>query len=305
MSTEDLRGRADATGTPGFPTEQRDVVHSPSATLALDRVVRAGRAMLERGGPFTSAELEALVGCSSRQLARDFGAVLGVSPRSFGHAARSGQARTLLRAREQVLDAIFGSGHGSVRAFYETTAPTLGMTPAQYASGGAGQLLRWTQVDTAVGAVLAVAGDLGLTAVHIGPDPVSMLADVQDGLPHARLDRADDELAETAAALRDLAEGRPTKQDLPADVGGTAFQARVWSALRRIPAGQTRSYSEVAAELGAPSAVRAVARACGANRTALVVPCHRVVRADGGLGGYRWGLEVKRQLLAAEAAAVA
>lgn len=142
-----------------------------------------------------------------------------------------------------------------------------------------------------------------MTAVHIRPDLPAMLAEVQSELPRARLDRADDELAETAVALRALAQGRPAQQALPADVGGTAFQARVWAALRRIPAGQTRSYSQVAADLGAPSAVRAVARACGVNRTALVIPCHRVIRADGGLGGYRWGLEVRRQLLAAEAAA--
>jgi AraC family transcriptional regulator of adaptative response/methylated-DNA-[protein]-cysteine methyltransferase len=278
------------------------VVAAPTDAVTLERVLRACRAMVARGGPVPADELQRLVGCSPRQLARDFARLVGASPRTFGHAVRTGQARSLLRSREQVMEAVFDAGYGSVRGFYETTAPTLGMTPSAFASGGAGQQLRWTHVETTVGTVLAVAGDLGLTAVRIGSDSARLLDEVRAELPAALFLRADDELADTAQALRALADGNPAHLDLPVDVGGTAFQARVWAALRRIPAGQTRTYAEVAADVGAPTAVRAVASACGANPVALIVPCHRVVRADGTLGGYRWGLSVKQQLLNAERA---
>jgi AraC family transcriptional regulator of adaptative response/methylated-DNA-[protein]-cysteine methyltransferase len=274
---------------------------SPEA-VTLERVLRACRAMIAHGGPLPAADLQALVGCSPRQLARDFATLLGASPQTFGHAVRTGEARSLLRAREQIAEAVFDAGYGSVRGFYEKAAPTLGMTPSAYSAGGAGQRLRWTSVETQVGTVLAVAGDLGLAAVRIGPDAASLLEEVRIELPAAIFVRADEELADTAVALRAVAEGHPAQLDLPVDVAGTAFQARVWAALRRIPAGQTLTYAEVAADIGAPTAVRAVASACAANRIALVVPCHRVIRSDGSLGGYRWGLSVKQQLLDAELA---
>jgi AraC family transcriptional regulator of adaptative response/methylated-DNA-[protein]-cysteine methyltransferase len=301
---------ADDAATAGFRPCRRcrpDAVGQPDSvaradSVTLERVVRACRAMIVNGGPVPAAELQQLVGCSPRQLARDFARLVGASPRAFGHAVRTGQARSLLRTREQVVEAVFDAGYGSVRGFYETAAPTLGMTPSAYLSGGAGQQLRWTSIETEVGTVLAVAGDLGLVAVRIGPDAAALLDEVRGELPAALFVRADDDLADAARALRAIAEGHSAQLDLPVDVGGTAFQARVWAALRRIPTGQTRTYAEVAADIGAPSAVRAVAGACGANRVALVVPCHRVVRADGTLGGYRWGLAVKQQLLDAELA---
>jgi AraC family transcriptional regulator of adaptative response/methylated-DNA-[protein]-cysteine methyltransferase len=277
-------------------------VSSTADAVMLDRVLLACRAMVAHGGPLPAAELQRLVGCSARQLARDFATLVGASPRAFGHAVRTGQARSLLRAREQVAGAVFEAGFGSIRGFYETTAPTLGMTPRTFASGGSGQRLRWTSVETTVGTVVAVAGDLGLAAVRVGSDGPGLLDEIRSELPAAGFARADDELAETAQALRALADGYPAHVDLPVDVSGTAFQARVWAALRRIPPGQTRTYADVAADIGAPTAVRAVAGACAANPVALVVPCHRVVRSDGTLGGYRWGLEVKQHLLEAERA---
>jgi AraC family transcriptional regulator, regulatory protein of adaptative response / methylated-DNA-[protein]-cysteine methyltransferase len=295
MSPDERQGQAVAARADPHHTGATDAVK-------LQRVVRACRAMVEHGGPLPAAELQQVVGCSSRQLARDCAVLLDVSPRAFGHAVRTGHARSLLRSCDHLIDAIFEAGFGSVRGFYETSAPTLGMAPSAYASGGAGQLLRWTSVGASMGTVLAVVGDLGLTAVRIGPDQIGLLDEVRSELPAAHLIQADHELAEAAAALRALADGHPAQVDLPVDVGGTAFQARVWSALRRIPTGQTRSYAEVATEVGAPSAGRAVARACAANRLALVVPCHRVVRSDGTLGGYRWGLAVKQALIDAERA---
>lgn len=276
---------------------------SPAGDPRVERVVLACRAMVEVGGPLPAEELERVTAVSARQLARDFDAVVGVAPRTFGHAVRSGRARLLLRRHEQVTDAVFAAGFGSTRAFYETTGPTLGMAPRRYARGGAGQVLRWTAVGTDLGTVVAVAGDLGLTAVRIGDDVDALLAQVRAELPAAAFERDDDGLADLAAGLRALAAGGSPAGELPLDLHGTAFQARVWDALRRIPAGQTRSYTEVAAEIGAPTAVRAVASACARNPVALVVPCHRVIRGDGSMGGYRWGLAVKERLLARERAA--
>lgn len=279
------------------------MTENPAGRTQVDRVVRACRAMVAAGGPLTSAELERLTACSARQLARDFDALVGVSPRAFGQAVRTGEARRLLREHQQVTDAVWAAGFGSTRAFYDTASPTLGMSPQHYARGGRGQSLRWTTTASGLGTILAVAGDLGLAAVRIAPDDVAaeaLLAEVAAELPHATLERDDDGLTELAEGLRRLADGTAPTQDLPVDLHGTAFQARVWAALRRIPAGQTRSYTEVAAEIGAPTAVRAVASACARNPVALVIPCHRVIRGDGSMGGYRWGLEVKERLLARE-----
>ncbi|WP_372592732.1 methylated-DNA--[protein]-cysteine S-methyltransferase [Actinotalea sp.] len=272
----------------------------PSETLALGsparRVVLACRAMVGAGGPLPAQALADLTLTSSRQLARDFRSVIGVTARDFGAAVRTGEARTLLRDLGQVTEAVFAAGY-SVRGFYEETGPTLGMPPRSFAAGAPSELLRWTTVSTELGWVIAVAGDLGLADVRIGQEQDALVATIAAEYPRARLVRADEDLAAVADALRSLTAGRPGVADLPLDLRGTAFQATVWSALRRIPAGQTRTYTEVAAEIGSPRSVRAVARACATNHLALVVPCHRVVRADGSLGGYQWGLEVKERLL--------
>ena len=273
-----------------------------SRSTAVDRVIVACRAMVAAGGPLPAQSLADLTTTSSRQLGRDFHSVIGVPPRSFGSAVRTGEARSLLRDLGQVTDAVFAAGY-SVRGFYEETGPTLGMPPRSFAAGAPSQLLRWTTVLTDLGWVVAVAGDLGLADVRIGPDPEALVATIVAEYPHARLERADEDLADVADVLRAMTTGRPGVADLPLDLRGTAFQATVWSALRRIPVGQTRTYRQVAEEIGAPRSVRAVARACATNRLALVVPCHRVVRSDGSMGGYRWGLEVKERLLELEQSA--
>lgn len=273
----------------------------PTAAVSLRRVVVACRGMVASGGPLSTKELERLTGCGARQLVREFSASIGVSPRAFGNAVRTGEARRLLRKHDQVIDAIFAAGFGSVRGFYETASPTLGMTPKDYAAGATGQPLRWTTAKTNIGEVLAVTGALGLAAVRIGDQVQPLFDEVLKEFPQAAFVRDDDGLSELASALRDLADGRGRSlEHLPVDLRGTAFQAKVWQALRRIPVGQTRSYTEVATEIGAPTAVRAVANACASNRLALVVPCHRVVRTDGKLGGYRWGLAVKQALIDSE-----
>lgn len=271
-----------------------------AAPLARSRVASACDAMTEAGGPLPVSELAARLHCSPRQLQRDFAEVLGVTPRQFGQAVRTDRTRTALRSADSVLDAAFAAGYGSVRGFYEEAARRLGMTPSDYIAGAPRHLLLWSVASTPVGDVIAVATPRGLAAVRIGDERV-LVCEIVDEFPHATLQRDDAAMADVMTALTALTRGQRAP-DLPIDVHGTAFQARVWSALQEIPAGQTRTYTEVAEAIGRPSSVRAVARACATNRVALAIPCHRVVRSDGSLAGYRWGLAVKSSLLESESA---
>ncbi len=276
----------------------------PPTDAARERVLTAVRAMDEAGGPVPSPELAAVAQCSERQLSRSFREVLGISPREYGEAVRTGRARDLLRTLDSVTDAAFEAGYGSSRGFYEEAGQRLGMKPRAYASGAPGITLAWSAAPVRIGDhdrwILAVASIDGLCAVRIGADLEALAAEVAHEFPAAALERSDDTLADVMAALVQLARGERSSATLPLDVQGTAFQARVWHALVQIPRGETRSYSQVAESMGRPTAVRAVARACATNPVALVVPCHRVVRSDGSLSGYRWGLEIKGTLLAAE-----
>jgi AraC family transcriptional regulator, regulatory protein of adaptative response / methylated-DNA-[protein]-cysteine methyltransferase len=264
------------------------------------RVSSACDAMTRAGGPLPLTELADLLHCSARQLQRDFADVLGISPRQFGQAVRTDRTRQALRSADSVLDAAFDAGYGSVRAFYEEAARRLGMTPSDYLAGAPEQVLLWSVVRTPVGDVIAVATPRGLAAVRIGAEG-DLVREIRGEFPQAVLERDDAAMADVMAALSALAQGRRAP-GLPVDVHGTAFQARVWNALQEIPAGQTRTYSQVAESIGSPTSVRAVARACATNRVALAIPCHRVVRSDGSLAGYRWGLAVKQSLLASESA---
>lgn len=256
--------------------------------------------MDDAGGPVPVSALASEGGCTPRQLQRDFAEVLGISPRQYGQAVRTDRSRASLRSTDSVLNAVFDAGYGSVRAFYEEAARRLGMTPTQYMAGAPGLPLLVSSVTTSVGDVVAVATPRGLAAVRIGAE-ASLMDELRDEFAHATLERDDDAMRDVMTALATLAEGR-TAADLPIDVQGTAFQARVWAALREIPAGETRTYTQVAESIGSASSVRAVARACATNKVALAIPCHRVVRADGDLAGYRWGLTVKSSLLASESA---
>ncbi|MFC7162572.1 methylated-DNA--[protein]-cysteine S-methyltransferase [Aquipuribacter hungaricus] len=269
------------------------------------RVAAACRVMDDAGGQVPADDLAVAARCSRRQLSRAFAAVLGVTPRQYGRAVRTGRAREVLRAGASVGDAVWQAGYGSARGFYEEAGRRLGMSPAEFAAGARGRRLQWSATATRVGTVLVVVSPDGICAVRIDPDadpadPAAPLAEVRAELPHAELVRDDAALVHVTAAVQALARGEDAGAGLPLDVAGTAFQARVWQALREIPAGATRSYTEVAAAIGAPTSVRAVARACATNPVALVVPCHRVVRSDGALAGYRWGLAVKRSLVDAE-----
>ncbi len=273
-------------------------------TPALSAPVAAAVAALrEAGRPVRTAELQGATGIGIRQLQRAFTREVGVSPRAYGEALRVEAARTALSGATTVSDAAFAAGYGSMRGFYDAVGPRLGVAPATWAAGGADEELLWAAAPHPVGTLVVVASRRGVVAARIdepGSDGSAQLAVVAAELPRATFTRDDEALAGVLAHLARLASGLPAGDDVPLDVRGTAFQASVWAALREVPPGTTRSYADVATSIGRPSAVRAVASACAANPAALVTPCHRVIRGDGGLGGFRWGLEVKAALLDAE-----
>lgn len=248
------------------------------------------------------AAMAAGLGWSERHLRRRFSELVGVPAGSYLRAQQAERVRAGLRAGMPVSDAAFEAGYGSSRAFYEHGASRLGMTPARYRTGGAGERIGYTSMATPIGMVVLASTARGVCAVRVGSNEKALVAEVTAEFPEAVIERDDDGLVDVAVVLAGAVRGDDDATVLPMDLQGTAFQVRVWEALRAIPAGDTRSYSEVAAEIGSPTAARAVAGACAANPAALMVPCHRVVRQDGSLGGYRWGIATKQALLAAEAA---
>jgi AraC family transcriptional regulator of adaptative response/methylated-DNA-[protein]-cysteine methyltransferase len=249
-------------------------------------------------------ELAAAVGLSERRLRVVFRERLGVTPRGWVSARRSERLRAHLAGGRDVLGALFDAGYGSSSAAYEAAGGELGMAPGRYRTGGAGERIRWTATPIPDGVALVAATERGLCAVRLGKEPAALESELRAEFPRAAVTRDDPGMAEMAALVSDLAAGRPRPEvsGLPLDVHATAFRRRVWEALRRIPAGETRSYGQVAAAIGAPKAARAVGAACAANPVAVVVPCHRVVASDGSLHGYAYGLSRKRQLLDAERA---
>ena len=266
----------------------------------MQRVLVACRAMEASGGPIETATLASLAVCSARQLQRDFTGSVGVTPREYGRSVRTTLARVALRSASTVTEVINDAGYGSVRAFYEEAGRRLGMTPSEFASGARGELLIWAMAPSAVGILIAVASARGLCAVRIGTSEATLELKIATEFSNANLIRDEEAMTDVMTALRALAL-TGSNANLPLDIRGTAFQARVWQALREIPSGQTRTYTEVAGEIGSPRGARAVASACANNPIALAIPCHRVIRGDGSLAGYAWGLEVKEQLLALEA----
>jgi AraC family transcriptional regulator of adaptative response/methylated-DNA-[protein]-cysteine methyltransferase len=262
---------------------------------------RAIDAHLEAGeeGPPRLADLAAAAGLSRFHFQRLFTALLGLPPRVFADARRVARLKQGLRSGIGVAQAGYDAGFGSSSRVYEQAAARLGMTPATYAKGGAGAALRYSTCASPLGHVLVAATQSGIAAVYLGDDVTALLRDLKAEFPAATITAADglqDWLAEIVARLG----GATPSTRLPLDVRATAFQQRVWAALAAIPPGETRTYAQIAAGLGVPRGQRAVGRACATNPVAVIVPCHRAVRGDGGLGGYRWGLERKRRLLAAE-----
>jgi AraC family transcriptional regulator of adaptative response/methylated-DNA-[protein]-cysteine methyltransferase len=241
---------------------------------------------------------------SSAHLQRTFKRVLGVSPRAYVAAKREERLRGALRTGHSVGRAVFEAGYASGRPVYGAAAAPLGMTPATYRRGGAGATMRYTIVDSPLGHLLVAATDRGVCSVKLGDRASALEADLRSEFPAAQLEREPGPPRPWVAAIRASLAGKAAADvaALPLDVRATAFQRRVWDALRRIPLGETRTYAEVAAGLGAPSGARAVARACATNPVAIVVPCHRVIRTGGATSGYRWGLARKEALLDAERA---
>ncbi len=251
------------------------------------------------------AELADAAGISRFHFHRVFKQVTGATPRDWGKAHRLGRFAAHLDAGAGVAAATYAAGFGASSRAYAAAPSGLGMTPGARRKGGKGETIRYTVVATPVGAALVAATARGICMTALGDDAAALEADLRRRFPAAALEPADAALADWAERIVRFVTLPRAQPELPLDIRGTAFQAQVWRALQKIPPGTTRSYGEIAAALGRPRAVRAVAAACAANRLALLVPCHRAVRRDGDLAGYRWGIERKRQLLARERAAAA
>lgn len=247
------------------------------------------------------AQLARHAGWSPWHLHRVFKVVTGLTPKAYADAHKARRVRSGLARGASVTDAIHDAGFGSASRFYEKTDAVLGMTPTRYRAGGAGSQIRFAVGRCLLGEILVAASVRGVCAILLGDDPDVLVRDLQDRFPHAELLGGDAQFERMVAQVVGFVEAPRKGLDLPLDVQGTVFQQRVWQALRRIPPGKTVTYAEIARRIGAPTAVRAVAGACAANALAVAIPCHRVVRSDGGLSGYRWGVARKRALLDCEA----
>ena len=263
-------------------------------------VAKACRLLDKASEPLSLAQLTASVELSPHYFHRLFKAVTGLTPKAYASAGRSSRLREALAKAATVTQAFHAAGFGSNGRFYEASAGVLGMRPGHYKSGGTHEVLTFAVGQCALGAILVATSAKGVAAILLGDDPEPLLRDLEDRFPNARLVGGDMAYERLVAQVIGLVESPGRGLALPLDVRGTAFQQRVWLALRTIPAGQTASYAAIAAKIGSPSSVRAVAGACAANALAVAIPCHRVVRQDGQLSGYRWGIDRKRELMARE-----
>ncbi|MFZ5826375.1 MAG: bifunctional DNA-binding transcriptional regulator/O6-methylguanine-DNA methyltransferase Ada [Bacillota bacterium] len=275
----------------------------PEALSTQQRVVAQVQELLQTAEtPPSLAELGTAVGLSPFHLQRLFKRATGLSPREYANHCRLERLKVGLKQGATVTEALYEAGYGSSRALYDQAQTHLGMTPSAYRRGGAGERIAYACAETPLGWVLVAATGRGLCALRFGEAEGALVAELAAEFPRAALVPGASELAPYVEAVKAYLSGGRTSLDLPLDVKATAFQQQVWGALRSIPYGEVRSYREVAAMIGQPAAVRAVARACATNPVALAVPCHRVVRANGDLSGYRWGVERKQRLLERERA---
>ncbi|MFD1711024.1 bifunctional DNA-binding transcriptional regulator/O6-methylguanine-DNA methyltransferase Ada [Ottowia sp. GY511] len=274
---------------------------------ASERAALVAEACRQINSAETAPTLDALAthaGMSPHHFHRVFKAETGMTPKAYAAAQRAQRLRDALQqCAGTVTDAIYGAGFGSNSRFYAGADQMLGMLPRAYQAGGAGAVIRFALGDCALGAILVAQSQLGLCAILLGDEPDQLLRDLQDQFPKAELVGGNAEFEKLVAQVVGFIEAPHLGLNLPLDVRGTAFQQRVWQALGSIPPGSTASYAEIAERIGAPKAVRAVAQACGANALAVAIPCHRVVRRDGDISGYRWGVARKRELLRREATA--
>lgn len=265
------------------------------------RVAAACR-LIERAESVPSLkQLAADAGLSPYHFHRVFKSVAGMTPMEYAAGHRASRVRTALRNGKSVTEAVVSAGYSSGSRFYEKSTAHLGMTPTQFRKGGDSATIRFAIGQCSLGAILVAQSDKGICAILMGDDAGELARDLQERFPKATLVGGDRKFEKLVAQVVGFVETPRLGLELPLDIRGTAFQQRVWKALQKIPAGKTASYAEIAKRIGSPSSTRAVAGACAANAIAVAIPCHRVVRTDGGLSGYRWGVERKRALLESEA----
>lgn len=301
---ENIRIFADAADAAeaGFrPCKRCRPDRAPEADARLERARTLIDRRLADGEPVPSlAELAKVAHMGATHLQRRFAAAYGVSPRSYAEARRVAALKQELRNGSGVAEAIYGAGFGAPSRVYEKADRWLGMTPADYRRGGEGLTLKVAIRRTSMGLTLMAESPRGVAALLFETTAAALMDELREEFPAARIERDDSAGSETFAALEAVLHGRPAPRGLRLDLRGTPFQIKVWTALQAIPAGQTRSYQQIAAALGMPNAARAVGSACGNNIIGVLVPCHRALRNDGSLGGYRWGLKRKERLLAGE-----
>ena len=277
-----------------LPREAESPAPHRQAILAVCRLID------EAETPPTLKQLADAVGLSPAHVHRLFKAQVGLTPKQYTLARREARARQLLEEGSSVSEAAYDAGYGSSSRFYAQANGHLGMKPATYRDKGEGELIRYAMTQCDLGWLLVGTTDRGLCAIQLGDDRDGLVAVLHKRFSCAEAITLDESLADTVSQVARFIEQPQRGLDLPLDIQGTAFQRRVWQALREIPLGETVTYKQISERIGRPTATRAVASACGANKLAVIIPCHRVLRSDGGLGGYRWGLERKKALLERE-----
>lgn len=273
----------------------------PLAERHAEVVAAACRAIEAAVEPPDLDALARAAGMSRFHFHRVFKRVTGVTPRAYIAGHRGERVREALQTSRTVTDAIYDAGFNSSGRFYAASSELLGMAPSAFRRGGGGETIRFAVGECSLGSILVAATEKGICTILLGDEPGSLVRELEDRFPKAELAGGEPEFESLVARVVGLVEAPALGHDLPLDIRGTAFQQRVWQALRELPAGETASYGGIAAAVGSPKASRAVASACAANPLAVAIPCHRVVRSDGALGGYRWGVERKQALLAREA----
>jgi len=294
---------SDAAEAAGFrPCLRCRPTEPPLAERQADAVARACR-LIDAAADTDAPDLDTLAracGMSRFHFHRVFKAHTGITPRAYAAARRAERLQRELAQASTITAAAYDAGFNSSGRFYAASNGVLGMAPSRYRAGGSGESIRFAVAACSLGALLVAATDRGICSILLGDDPEPLVRNLQERFPNADLAGAEPAFEATLAQVVAFVEAPRIGLDLPLDVRGTAFQQRVWQALRQVPAGQTVSYAELAERLGMPKAARAVAGACAANPVAIAIPCHRVVRNDGAISGYRWGVERKRELLARE-----
>jgi len=300
-----LHDTLDAAKATGFRACKRCKPDGDSQDVANAALVAKACRSIERSEePPSLIDLAEAAGLSAGYFHRLFKGVTGLTPRAYAAAHRAGRVRAELSRGQSVTEAIYDAGFNSSGRFYAASTEMLGMTPSRYRAGGANEDIRFAVGQSSLGAILVASSEKGVASILIGDDPEALVRDLQDRFPRAYLIGGDAAYEALVARVVGFVEAPGLGLDLPLDVRGTAFQQRVWQALRDIPPGATATYSDIARTIGAPKSMRAVAGACAANAIAVAIPCHRVVRNDGSLSGYRWGVERKRALIDREAVSV-